>query len=257
MKISIITINLNNREGLEKTVESVLAQTWREFEYIVIDGASTDGSADYLSQTSNELTYWISEKDRGIYHAMNKGIDKATGQYLLFLNSGDYLANNRILEQVRSQLTGDGIIYGDLTLVNRNGMVVTKEYPDHLTLSFVWEQSLPHPASFIRRDLFDRLGKYNEKDGITSDWQFFMLALFSLRTDYKHLKQEVTVFDMTGICNNPDNLRRTKKEKEQFFRRKMSYTDKLSITLYYRWRWVKEFKSKVVKYIIGYGTRQE
>jgi glycosyltransferase involved in cell wall biosynthesis len=217
MKLSVITINRNNREGLAQTVESVLAQSWSEFEYIVIDGGSTDGSAEYLSGVSINLAYWVSEKDRGIYHSMNKGIEKATGDYLLFLNSGDYLAGNQILEKVQSQLNGEGIIYGDLILVNRDGMLETKEYPDHLTLSFVWEQSLPHPASFIRRDLFKRLGKYNEKVRITADWQFFMLALFSLGTDYKHFKQKITVFNLNGICNHPDNLKRIGKEKEVFF----------------------------------------
>ena len=217
MKLSIITINLNNRDGLQKTVESVLAQTWRDFEYIVIDGGSTDGSADYLARQSSELTYWVSEKDRGIYQAMNKGIEKATGEYLLFLNSGDYLAGNGILEKVQTQLTGEGIIYGNLTLVKLDGTIETKEYPDHLTLSFVWEQSLPHPASFIRRDLFDRLGKYNEKARITADWQFFMLALFCLGTDYKHLKQEITVFNLNGIGNDPQNLKRIVREKGGFF----------------------------------------
>jgi len=216
MKLSIITVNRNNREGLQKTVESVLGQTWRDFEYIVIDGASTDGSADYLARKSGKLTYWVSEKDRGIYHAMNKGIEKTTGEYLLFLNSGDYLVGNEMIEKVQSQLTGEGIIYGNLILVNRDGTTETKEYPDNLTISFVLEQSLPHPASFIRRDLFERLGNYNEKARITADWQFFMLALFSLGTDYKHLKQEITVFNLNGICNNPDNLKRIAKEKEGF-----------------------------------------
>jgi len=175
-----------------------------------------DGSADYLARESSELTYWVSQKDRGIYHAMNKGIDRAAGEYLLFLNSGDYLANNEILEKVRHEFTGEGIIYGDLTLVKLDGTFETKEYPDTLTFSSVWEQSLPHPASFIRRDLFDRLGKYNEKIRITADWQFFMLALFSLGTDYKHVKQEITVFNLNGICNDPKNLRRIGKEKDRF-----------------------------------------
>lgn len=216
MKLSIITINLNNREGLQKTVESVLGQTWRDFEYIVMDGGSTDGSADYLARKSSELTYWVSGKDRGIYPAMNKGIGKATGDYLLFLNSGDYLASSEILEKVQNELSGEGLIYGDLTLLKGDGTLETKEYPDTLTFSSVWEQSLPHPASFIRRDLFDRLGKYNEKVRITADWQFFMLALFSLGTDYKQVRQEITIFNLNGICNDPKNLKRIGKEKDRF-----------------------------------------
>lgn len=83
-RLSIITINYNNLEGLKKTVESVVNQTWQEFEYIVIDGGSTDGSATYLESQNDKITYWVSEPDKGIYSAMNKGIAKATGEYLLF-----------------------------------------------------------------------------------------------------------------------------------------------------------------------------
>ena len=217
MKLSVITINLNNLEGLQKTVGSVLAQTWREFEYIVIDGGSTDGSAEYLSGISTDLTWWISERDRGIYHAMNKGIEKATGEYLLFLNSGDFLSGSRILETARCELTGEGIVFGDLILVNLDGTTEVKKYPDHLTFSFVWEQSLPHPASFIRRDLFERFGRYNENVRITADWQFFMISLFYHDINYKHINQEITAFNLNGMCNNPDNLKRIVKEKERFF----------------------------------------
>jgi glycosyltransferase involved in cell wall biosynthesis len=90
-KLSIITINYNNLEGLQRTVESVVNQTWQEFEYIVIDGGSTDGSADFIESQSETIDYWVSEPDKGIYNAMNKGIAKASGEYLLFLNSGDHL----------------------------------------------------------------------------------------------------------------------------------------------------------------------
>lgn len=217
MKLSIITINLNNLNGLRKTVESVLSQTWRGFEYLVIDGASKDESAEYLSVVSKDLTWWVSERDHGIYQAMNKGIEKATGEYLLFLNSGDFLTAENILEEVQSELTGEGIIYGDLTLIKNDGTTEPKIYPDQLTYSYVWEQSLPHPATFIRRDLFDRVGPYNEKAKITADWQFFMLALFSLGTDYKHINRAITFFNLNGICNDPKNLKQIAQEKQQFY----------------------------------------
>ena len=217
MKLSIITVNLNNLNGLEKTVSSVLSQSWKDFEYFVIDGGSTGGSAQFLQKVSKDLTGWISEKDRGIYHAMNKGIAKATGEYLLFINSGDCLVNNNILAQVKDELTGEGIIYGDLTLIKKDGTIEPKIYPDLLTFSYVWEQSLPHPAAFIRKDMFEKLGNYNEKVRITSDWQFFMLALFSIGADYKHINKEITVFNLDGICNDPKNLKQILKEKRMFY----------------------------------------
>lgn len=96
MKLSIITINYNNREGLRKTIESVVAQTTREFEYIVIDGGSTDGSVDVIKEFSDYIDYWVSEPDKGIYNAMNKGVKVAHGDYCQFLNSGDWLYDSNV-----------------------------------------------------------------------------------------------------------------------------------------------------------------
>src|SRR5690606_22317295 len=98
-KLSIVTINLNNLVGLQKTMQSVFNQTFTDYEYIVIDGGSTDGSKEYIEKHTNKLVYWVSEKDGGVYEAMNKGIIKATGEYCNFLNSGDYFWNNSVLEK--------------------------------------------------------------------------------------------------------------------------------------------------------------
>jgi len=100
MKLSIITINYNDKEGLRKTIESVLSQTWTDYEYLIIDGGSADGSLDVIREYEDKITYWISEKDNGIYNAMNKGIVKSKGAYLQFLNSGDYLVDNKVFENM-------------------------------------------------------------------------------------------------------------------------------------------------------------
>ena len=100
MKYSIITVNFNNKEGLRKTIESVIRQSFRDFEYIVIDGGSTDGSADILKEYDAQIDYWVSEPDKGIYNAMNKGIVQAKGEYLNFMNSGDYFYDNQVLQHV-------------------------------------------------------------------------------------------------------------------------------------------------------------
>ena len=99
MKLSIITINYNNQEGLKKTIESVVSQTMRDFEWIVIDGGSTDGGKEIIEQNKQCLDYWCSEPDKGIYHAMNKGIRASHGDYLMFLNSGDSLYDNKVIER--------------------------------------------------------------------------------------------------------------------------------------------------------------
>ena len=123
IKISIITINFNNCKGLVQTLDSVAQQTYNNYEHIIIDGASTDGSKSIIEQYKNKnphVTYWVSEKDEGIYNAMNKGITHAQGQYLLFLNSGDYIEPN-ILEQAATSLTGTDIIYGNLYFISESG----------------------------------------------------------------------------------------------------------------------------------------
>src|SRR5215213_3812369 len=98
-QFSIISINLNNAEGLQKTFDSVFNQTFTDFEYIIIDGGSSDGSEEIIKENADKFSYWVSEKDDGIYDAMNKGIAKATGDYLLFLNSGDHLLDSSILQK--------------------------------------------------------------------------------------------------------------------------------------------------------------
>src|SRR5690242_21925905 len=99
LKLSIITVNFNNAAGLQRTMDSAFHQTFTDYEYVIIDGGSTDGSKDLIKNHANKLVYWVSEKDNGVYQAMNKGIVRAKGDYLLFLNSGDYLLHERILDE--------------------------------------------------------------------------------------------------------------------------------------------------------------
>ena len=123
-KLSIITINYNNFEGLNRTLKSVINQNLKNFEYIVIDGGSTDGSKELIEKYADKISYWVSEPDRGIYHAMNKGIVKASGEYLLFMNSGDLFYNNFILNEVIDDISKYDLIYFDILIRDGN-----KEYP--------------------------------------------------------------------------------------------------------------------------------
>lgn len=118
MKLSIITVNRNNTEGLRKTIESVVSQTYTDFEYIIIDGASTDGSVDIIKEYADRITYWVSEPDNGIYNAMNKGILKAKGEYLQFLNSGDWLVDEGVLQTMIKYTDDVDILIGNIYLIN-------------------------------------------------------------------------------------------------------------------------------------------
>jgi glycosyltransferase involved in cell wall biosynthesis len=121
-KISIITINYNNREGLERTFDSVFSQNYTNFEYIVIDGASNDGSKELIDQFSDKITFWVSEPDKGIYNAMNKGIDQVNGEYVFFLNSGDVFLDSNSLEKVSEELHTDDIISFNIQVVGENNL---------------------------------------------------------------------------------------------------------------------------------------
>ena len=190
MKFSIITINYNNREGLRRTIESVVAQTFRDFEFIVIDGGSTDGSTDILKAYDKHINYWVSEPDGGIYHAMNKGVSRATGQYLNFMNSGDCFYDNQVLQRVASHLqhptpdtqhptpntqhpTPDIITGRDYHYSEEKQQGHASIQPPRLTMITFFNATIDHQSSFIRRELFSQ-SPYREDYRLVSDWIFFM-----------------------------------------------------------------------------------
>lgn len=213
-KLSIITINYNNLEGLQRTVESVLNQTWREFEYIVIDGGSTDGSAVYIESQSDKIDYWVSEPDKGIYNAMNKGIAKATGDYLLFLNSGDHLYNNTVLEDNHKYLHLYDFIYFNLEVIDKDKKFV-KNYPDELTFSYLLKDTLPHPATFIKADLFVKFGMFDEVLFIISDWKFFIYCICKHNCSYLRVNKILSTFYLDGLSSDPQNRKMILAEKQQ------------------------------------------
>ncbi len=196
-KLSIITVNLNNAEGLRKTIESVVSQTFTNYEYIIIDGGSTDGSVEIIKLYADTITYWVSEPDKGIYNAMNKGILQAKGEYCQFLNSGDWLINTKILETVFSNFPDKDIVYGNLQFPKEE--IIT---PDKLNFSFFFESSIAHPATFIRKVLFEKYGFYNEKNQIVSDWEFFILVIFIEKCTFEHINLAISFFDLNGISSN-------------------------------------------------------
>ena len=217
MKLSIITITRNNAAGLQKTVDSVFTQGFSDFEYIVIDGASTDSSIEIINAHADKISYWVSEKDRGVYHAMNKGIQKATGEYLLFLNSGDHFIDENILESMSTELDGTDIVYGDIFLVESTTKSWTGHYPEKLSFQHFAEGSLPHPASFIKRTVFDKVGLYDESLKIVADWKFFLDAICRFNVSYKHINKTIAVFYLDGLSSLEKNQALLQEEKRSVF----------------------------------------
>lgn len=173
MKYSIITVNFNNREGLRNTIESVINQTLHDYEFIVIDGGSTDGSADVLKEYDEHITYWVSEKDTGIYNAMNKGIAKATGDYLNFMNSGDCFYSIDVLERVSNyQYDADFIVGKDFHYNQELQRGHASIQPPRTTMIHFFMATLDHQSTFIKRELFNN-SPYDETHRLVSDWIFF------------------------------------------------------------------------------------
>ena len=292
MKLSIITINYNNAEGLRKTLASVAAQTYADIEHIIVDGGSTDNSVEVIrdySQSpianSHEIR-WISEKDKGIYNAMNKGIKIALGKrivnddhtsspnsliasspyrlsdYIQILNSGDILAAADVTEHMMAALAqqvrgeehpmmqassgtplrlkvkgnensvaentalspnslitssptenGPAIFYGNMIKVNAQGQVVGKSGYTEYSLRQFYSSTLNHDCAYIRRDLFEEYGLYDENLKIVSDWKWYLQAIGLGRVKPEYVDIDVTIFDDGGISETNLALRNTERRK--------------------------------------------
>lgn len=216
MKLSIITINYNNLGGLRKTVKSVVNQTWQGFEYIVIDGGSNDGSVAYLESLSGNIDYWISEPDKGIYNAMNKGIEFAKGEYLIFLNSGDHFFDNDVLKNNIQHVQKFDLISFNLNVVGDNCSYLFS-VPKSLRFSDMYFEFMPHPATFIKKELFYIVGFYDEKLKIVADWKFFALALFRYNCSFFKVNTTLSNFYLGGISSNPEALDEKKSVIDECF----------------------------------------
>jgi glycosyltransferase involved in cell wall biosynthesis len=211
-RISIITVNYNDKDGLQRTIESVISQSYKNTEFIVIDGGSTDGSKSVIEKYENHITFWVSEEDEGIYHAMNKGIRKSKGSHLFFLNSGDEFSTPFALESLSSARAD--IIYGNVTNVLGEKRVEVK-YPARLRASFLFYTTICHQALLISRRTFEVVGLYDESLKIASDWKFLILALCRHNFTYTYVDANISFFYLGGISSNKKYYRLLIEEREK------------------------------------------
>lgn len=220
-RVSIITINYNNLAGLEQTFNSVVSQTYSDFEFVVIDGGSTDGSAAFIEANQARLDYWVSEPDKGIYNAMNKGILKSKGEYLLFLNSGDWFHKETILSKVFDVPRSADILYGNINEILPNGenRLAVPLVGDRLTMANFnsnTHATVLHQASFIKKSLFDK-GLYDESYKIIADIKFFIESIIIRNCSVEYLPFVISNFNLEGLSNIPENWPKTIKERERIF----------------------------------------
>ena len=205
MKFSIITVNYNNKEGLRKTIESIISQTCKDYEYIVIDGGSSDGSIEVIHEYESHISYWVSERDNGIYNGMNKGIIQAKGDYVNFMNSGDTFYESTTLSQASQLMDGSDIVVGkDFDQDPETGEVFTTILPTRISMATFFMWTLPHQSAFIRRSLFsDHL--YDESLRIVADWKFYMHNVVFLDKSVQLTNLIICRREPGGISNTQAN----------------------------------------------------
>ncbi|MGB5417245.1 glycosyltransferase family 2 protein [Algibacter sp.] len=252
-KISIITVNYNNLEGLKKTVESVTKQTYQEFEYVIIDGGSNDGSEDYIHENSNLFDYWVSEPDKGVYHAMNKGIEQASGEYLLFLNSGDHFFNKKVLKKNIEQVDNYDLVYFNQQVIGKTKTFL-KEYPDELSFAYFLKDNLPHQATFINKKLFKTVGLFKEDFKIVADWKFFIDSVCKYNVSYKHVDKTLIMFYQDGISAQAENNKVIYDEKQAVLQASyLPFMHDLDDVLKYKTIINNLRRSKKIKWLIKLG----
>lgn len=212
MKLSIITINYNNHKGLQKTINSVLCQAWKDFEWLIIDGGSTDGSKELIEKTAAEcpnVSYWCSEPDKGVYNAQNKGICHANGEYLNFMNSGDTFYDKDVLTHVFEKERKAEVVYGDWLWCEdgKERLAINTHNP---TMAWFQVSNICHQAMFIKRDaLMDDL--FDESYKLYADWAKWMKFAWEDRS-FEYVPYVICRYELGGLSGS--NLPLAEKERK-------------------------------------------
>ncbi len=209
MKLSIITVCYNIKDEIQRTCESIVNQSYQDFEWIVIDGGSTDGTLDLLNNYKDRIDIFVSEKDNGIFDAMNKGIVKAQGKYLNFMNGGDEFYKKDVLKnfikELSSPTTDNADIYYGNTSIIRHGKHVITALPTTIEKTFFLDNNLNHQSAFIKKELFDTYGYYEVRP-LASDYEMWLVYCEN-NCSYKKLDFVVAKFYWEGASTSLENMK--------------------------------------------------
>lgn len=214
MKVSIITISYNDLAGLKRTYESIRRQTFVDYEWIVIDGGSTDGTKAFLEDHAQELSFWCSEPDKGVYNAQNKGTLHAKGEYCIYMNSGDSFFADDVLENIFKENHDADVIYGNWMLVFEDGETRVGPAPKVADLAYFFDDNMCHQAMLIRTEAV-RNRPYDESLRIYADWEEW-LALYMQGKVFERVDMIVCNFMVGGLStgdNASEKLKRQRKEE--------------------------------------------
>lgn len=233
---SIITVSYNALESIEQTILSVINQNFDDYEYIIIDGGSTDGTVDIIKKYQSKISLWISEPDNGIYDAMNKAIKLSKGEWLIFMNSGDLFYNNLILNKIffdSLKLNNYDIIYGNTLTKNekRNINIPISK----INYSFFLYNTLCHQSVFFNKSVFFKNGYYNLEYKIISD-RDLLFKVFRSKGNFFHFDNIISVWDEEGFTK--DNFKLLKKEEKVFINRNYNYLFKSYILIKFQVKYI-------------------
>lgn len=204
LKISVVTVTYNSAETLRETLESVNAQTHADIEHLIVDGGSSDGTMDLVRRYGHRVAQAISEPDRGIYDAMNKGVRAATGEIVGFLNADDVLADPLVIRWVSDAAESADIVYGDLVYVHRTDLNHTIRYWQSGSYSpqqLRWGWMPAHPTLYVRKDRFEKLGGFNEQLRIAADYDFVLRCFRQLPLRHTYVPRVFVKMRMGGASN--------------------------------------------------------
>lgn len=196
--ITVVTVCYNSVDMIEKTLKSVIGQSYSNKEYVVIDGASTDGTKKIVERYIDSIDFFMSESDNGIYHAMNKAVGVAKGEWVIFMNAGDVFVDNAVLEKVSHSLSATtDVLYGDI-LTMRNNELVQKEAPSEITR--LHRMPFCHQAVFTRTSLLKSF-PFDEKYKMSADFKLYK-QLNRENATFRKLSLPITIYDRTGLSNS-------------------------------------------------------
>ncbi len=199
-KLTIITVNFNHMDGLRRTIESVVSQTFTDYEWIVVDGGSTDGSRELLEQYEDSFAWWCSEPDNGVYNAMNKGLAHATGEYVNFMNSGDMFATPSILSEIFGQPHGADVLYGYMKLGTMDGDMI---WPNMMKKRLSWfdfyASTLNHQSTFTKREMFVKYGTFDESYKVYADWRHFAQIIGVEKASSEFIPKIISIYEGGGL----------------------------------------------------------
>ena len=199
-KLTIITINFNHKEGLKRTIDSIVNQTFIGYEWIVVDGGSTDGSKELIEQYKDHFAWWCSEPDKGVYNAMNKGISHATGEYINFMNAGDCFASPTILDEVFTKSHTADVLYGRMAV----GTIEGEEYwlnmmKPRLRWFDFYDSTLNHQSTFTKREMFLKYGVFDESYKVYGDWRHFAQIIGVGKVTSEYIPLIISIYEGGGI----------------------------------------------------------